>query len=600
MVATTPLKTMVLGQSLVVTGLIQGTEIKFRLQDGITLYDSEPSPCARRVRMTLIEKAVSWNKVEVDLMTVEQKTPEYLKINPNGKVPALTVQNVKGVPDCSLYESNVITEFLDSVLPGIQLYPDDPWEKAQARQWQEWEIGLTDDFVPVMYSNTFGFVLRAIHASGEALLQDKNVPKQVTEKYKKLYDGTYLTQAEIEEKAMACYRNLLTLEKGLENKDFLVGNRFTIADLSVCPRVQMFYMMGLPIGKEQFPNICRYLDNLYYRPCFRQSQSRGYHIMALAMTYLSSLIVAIGNWRSGEKHVQFDGTTVLDRVLASQDMSLKDDLQLLPTSEEFLVYNYPTSSECLQMKILLREKGASFTSTPCDFMDLIGRPNGSGGLFRLQHKDRLITGCRTILDYVNSVSDGKSLYPTDPKLKAECQCWQAWDQTMNWLEFSILFEKQVISQKLHERFTVNTVDELLALKDDIKYSTKNHHIMEIYMTRVTEDSPVFQHLSEYSDLIKTEEEKQKTEELYHELLISRLQHLEKSLQDREYLVGDEVTLADVAIYCRLLFFPLIGLHITQEDYPGVRAWMDRLKQREAFKEETLHFEKTMGKYKPPE
>lgn len=93
----------------------------------LTLYDSHGSPCARRVRAVLLEKGLSWTTRLVDLTRMEQKRPEYLALNPNGVVPTLVHD------DRVLYESNVITEYLDDVFPDPRLYPRDPWACARAK-----------------------------------------------------------------------------------------------------------------------------------------------------------------------------------------------------------------------------------------------------------------------------------------------------------------------------------------------------------------------------------------------------------------------------------------------------------------------------------
>ena len=52
---------------------------------------------------------------------------------------------MQGVEDSFLFESNVITEFLDAdVFPGPKLYPVNAWERAQVKMWQDWELGLVD------------------------------------------------------------------------------------------------------------------------------------------------------------------------------------------------------------------------------------------------------------------------------------------------------------------------------------------------------------------------------------------------------------------------------------------------------------------------
>jgi len=120
------------------------------MTDPITLYDSPGSPCARRVRAVLLEKGLAWTTRLVDLTRMEQKRPEYLALNPNGVVPTL----VHG--DRVLYESNVITEYLDDVFPDPPLYPRDPWARAQAKIWQAFELAMARDFRPLMYARVIG------------------------------------------------------------------------------------------------------------------------------------------------------------------------------------------------------------------------------------------------------------------------------------------------------------------------------------------------------------------------------------------------------------------------------------------------------------
>src|SRR5262245_56438404 len=55
----------------------------------IKLYDFKSSPNCQRVKVVLAEKNLPYEIVPIDLRKQEQKTPEYLKLNPDGKVPVL-------------------------------------------------------------------------------------------------------------------------------------------------------------------------------------------------------------------------------------------------------------------------------------------------------------------------------------------------------------------------------------------------------------------------------------------------------------------------------------------------------------------------------
>jgi glutathione S-transferase len=93
----------------------------------IKLYDFKSSPNCQRVKIVLAEKNLPYEVVLIDLRAKEQKTPEYLKLNPYGKVPVLTDD------DTVLYESLIINEYLEEKYPDPPLLPRDPAKKARAR-----------------------------------------------------------------------------------------------------------------------------------------------------------------------------------------------------------------------------------------------------------------------------------------------------------------------------------------------------------------------------------------------------------------------------------------------------------------------------------
>src|SRR5215813_13838862 len=93
----------------------------------LKLYDFPMSPRARKVRIVLAEKALPYEKVTVDITKGEQKKPDYLAINPYGKVPALQDDGL------AVYESTIIMEYLNDKYPNPPLLPADPGQRARAR-----------------------------------------------------------------------------------------------------------------------------------------------------------------------------------------------------------------------------------------------------------------------------------------------------------------------------------------------------------------------------------------------------------------------------------------------------------------------------------
>ncbi len=94
--------------------------------------------------MVLQEKGAEFEAREVDL---QNKSEEFLKASPTGKVPVIVVDGD------SLYESNVVNQFLDEVFEEPKLLPEDPKERAYARIWM---ARADSDLYPQVFVSTMG------------------------------------------------------------------------------------------------------------------------------------------------------------------------------------------------------------------------------------------------------------------------------------------------------------------------------------------------------------------------------------------------------------------------------------------------------------
>ena len=83
----------------------------------LKLHDYPDCPFCQKVRVVLAEKDLEFEKVFVDLRKQEQKAPEFLRMNPYGKVPVLTDE------DEVVYDSTIINEYLEDEYPLPRLTP---------------------------------------------------------------------------------------------------------------------------------------------------------------------------------------------------------------------------------------------------------------------------------------------------------------------------------------------------------------------------------------------------------------------------------------------------------------------------------------------
>jgi glutathione S-transferase len=108
------------------------------------LYNTQRCPYARRTRIVLYEKGIDFDVHEVDL---ENKSEEFLKASPTGKVPVIVLDGD------SIYESNVVNQYLDEVTDGPRLMPEEAKWRAYARIWMAF---ADTDFFPPLFVASVG------------------------------------------------------------------------------------------------------------------------------------------------------------------------------------------------------------------------------------------------------------------------------------------------------------------------------------------------------------------------------------------------------------------------------------------------------------
>jgi glutathione S-transferase len=193
----------------------------------IKLYDFKSSPNCQRVKVVLAEKNLPYEIVPIDLRKQEQKTPEYLKLNPYGKVPVLVDDGTV------LYESCIINEYLNEKYPNPPLMPADLGKRAKARI-------LTD----------YGLA----HLDGPYQKLRMETTKDPKEQNPQVIDA-----------AKSDLRKLLQhLEKELDDQPYLVGD-FSLVDAALLPRFTRLEGFGV-LPDASLPKLGKYLQRLKDRP----------------------------------------------------------------------------------------------------------------------------------------------------------------------------------------------------------------------------------------------------------------------------------------------------------------------------------------------
>jgi glutathione S-transferase len=225
----------------------------------IALYHNDMSVCAQKVRMTLAEKQLPWESHHLDLRAGDQQKPEYVKLNPNAVVPTL-VHN-----DGVIIESTVICEYLDDAYHKPSLRPKDPAARARMRLWTK-QLDEGVHAATSTLSNGIAFRHQKLVWGMEKLEEfHRNMPsaarrEQSWENITKGVESRYFGDA-----AKRFDKLLGDMEAALATGRWLVGDEFSLADVSYAPYITRLDHLQLQFLWERRPRTADWYDRLRER-----------------------------------------------------------------------------------------------------------------------------------------------------------------------------------------------------------------------------------------------------------------------------------------------------------------------------------------------
>ena len=234
----------------------------------LILYDALNSPAGRRVRITLLEKNLRAEVHWLNLALMEQKRPEFLRINPNGTVPALCHA------DETIFESAVICEYLDSIGTGPCLVPQDTRLARRMREWIAYEQEWARPFREAIYETYARERLRGSGITAEELPARIGAntlnPAWLHLAQSLLARGT--DHAALADRVAILMERLGWMEEQLaDGRPWLLGDAFSLADIALAPRIEMFPFIGVTDIAERFPQIGRFMLRMRARPSWEPS-----------------------------------------------------------------------------------------------------------------------------------------------------------------------------------------------------------------------------------------------------------------------------------------------------------------------------------------
>ena len=204
----------------------------------LIVYGGSLSPFVRKVCVVMAEKGVEF--------TVENVNPfapprEFLTISPLKRIPVL--RDTDQPEPNTLSDSSVICDYLEHKFPNPPLYPKDPFLRARALWYEEYADSIL--------AQTIGpglFFQRVVKKMMKQQPDEALCAATMTEKLPPLFDY---------------------LEKEIGDREYFVGNAFSIADVTVGTMLVNFDHAGETVDAKRWPKLAAYGQRIHARPSFK-------------------------------------------------------------------------------------------------------------------------------------------------------------------------------------------------------------------------------------------------------------------------------------------------------------------------------------------
>jgi glutathione S-transferase len=199
----------------------------------IRIYGDSRSGNCYKLQLLCSEMGVSYDWKEVDILAGETRTPEFLAMNANGKIPLLALPDGR-----YLAESNAILCYLAD---GSEFFGSTAYSRAEILQWMFFEQYSHEPYIA-----TSRFIIRYLNRPAER-------------------------EADLNQKKAGGYAALGVMERQLQQHDFLVDDRFTVADIALFAYTHVAHEGDFEL--KDYPAVVRWIGRISSRTGYTPMES---------------------------------------------------------------------------------------------------------------------------------------------------------------------------------------------------------------------------------------------------------------------------------------------------------------------------------------
>jgi glutathione S-transferase/GST-like protein len=235
----------------------------------LEVWSWEPNANSGKPLLCLKEKGAEFEFHYVNMGALEQHSPAYVAVNPQGTIPCVIHDGFK------MLESTPNMEYLDEVLDGPKLAPADPYQRWKMRWWMRYIDEYLNPSLAMQAGAGAGGRMAGNMTEEEKDAAVARIPLPERRRVWRLILDQGVSEAELAESRRRVDAAIAEFEQALGESPYLAGPEFSLADLNAMTTLHSWPLMREGVSEEKTPNLWAWFRRCHAREGIKEAFKLG-------------------------------------------------------------------------------------------------------------------------------------------------------------------------------------------------------------------------------------------------------------------------------------------------------------------------------------